>query len=170
MTGRQAQEPAGSPADEGLADQAAAVEVAMASAVLAWSRAAEDAGVHISPVQLRAIEAVARHGRLNLGGLAAEMGVMPSSASRLCDRLESAGLVVRESAVGDRREIIVRLSGEGERLRARLTRWRRTAIERALGELSPATRSRLLDSLTEFGRACERQERPGPGDARSRTA
>ncbi|MQY02058.1 MarR family winged helix-turn-helix transcriptional regulator [Actinomadura macrotermitis] len=160
----------GEAAGPAAGELAAAVEQAIATAVLAWNRAGQDVEVHVSPVQLRAIETIARHDRINLGGLAAELGVIPSSASRLCDRLEAAGLVVRESGPADRREIIVRLSHDGVRLCAALSRRRRAVVAEALAELSPASRARLLDSLTEFGRACARQLPEGRGTARSRPA
>lgn len=139
-------------------DVTAAVERVLSTAVLLWNRADQGLEPAVSPIQLRAVEAIARFGRLNLGGLAEELGAIPSSTSRLCDRLEAAGLVVREAARADRREIIVRLTDQGERLHAELTRRRRAVVGEVLAELSPASRGRLLDALTDFGLACERRE------------
>ncbi|WP_165495198.1 MarR family winged helix-turn-helix transcriptional regulator [Actinomadura roseirufa] len=151
-------------------DVTAAVERVLSEAALLWSRADQGLEPAVSPIQLRAVEAVARFGRLTLGGLAEELGAIPSSASRLCDRLEAAGLVVRESAQADRREIIVRLSDQGERLQAELTRRRRAVVGEVLAQMSPASRGRLIDALTEFGLACERSEPGLPGALGSRSA
>ncbi|MBW8486180.1 MarR family winged helix-turn-helix transcriptional regulator [Actinomadura parmotrematis] len=161
---------AAGPGGSGLADLAAAVERAVATAMLAWNRADQGLEVHVSPVQLRAIETIARQDRINLGGLAAELGVIPSSASRLCDRLEAAGLILREPAQADRREIIVTLSRDGQALCASLSRRRRAVVAAALAELSAPSRARLLDSLTEFARACEQQAVRRTGTAGSRPA
>ena len=148
-------------------DVTSAVEWALSTAALLWSRADQGLEPAVSPIQLRAVEAIARSGRLNLGGLADELGAIPSSTSRLCDRLEAAGLVVRETAPADRREIIVRLTDQGERLHAELTRRRRAAVGEVLEQLSPTSRGRLIDALAEFGRACERQESAWTGGARA---
>ncbi|RSN67016.1 transcriptional regulator [Actinomadura sp. WAC 06369] len=148
-------------------DVTAAVERALSTAAQLWSRADQGLEPAVSPIQLRAVEAIARFGRLNLGGLAEELGAIPSSTSRLCDRLEAAGLVVREPAPADRREIIVRLTDQGERLHGELTRRRREAVREVLEQLSPTSRGRLIDALTEFGTACDRLEAAGPGAVRA---
>jgi len=167
-----------SPGDEPAADGAggvpddvaAAVERVLSTTALLWSRAEQGLEPAISPIQLRAVEAISRSGRLNLGGLAEELGAIPSSTSRLCDRLEAAGLIVREPAREDRREIIVRLSDQGEQLHAQLVRRRRAAVRDVLALMSPGSRARLIDALTDFGRAAGRR---APNRARavdSRTA
>ncbi|MFD0902064.1 MarR family winged helix-turn-helix transcriptional regulator [Actinomadura sediminis] len=187
MTQRRPEPPAGEHAADGTGaqgkgahgkgavpgDVTAAVERVLSTAALLWSRADQGLEPAVSPIQLRAVEAIARFGRLNLGGLAEELGAIPSSTSRLCDRLEAAGLVVREAAPTDRREIIVRLTDQGERLHGELTRRRREAVREVLEQMSPPSRGRLIDALTEFGMACDRLEAAGPGAVRapgSRTA
>ncbi|GAA0252516.1 hypothetical protein GCM10009527_055880 [Actinomadura nitritigenes] len=151
-------------------DVTAAVERVLSAAALLWNRADQGLEPAVSPIQLRAVEAIARFGRPNLGRLAEELGAIPSSASRLCDRLEAAGLVVREHAVADRREILVRLSKQGERLHSELTRRRRAAVREVLAQLSPASRGRLIDALTEFDMARERQDAGASEALDSRTA
>jgi DNA-binding MarR family transcriptional regulator len=167
VTGRQDQGQgdggAGAPADA-----VAAIERALSGAALAWNRADQGLEEHVSPVQLRAVEALARHGEVNLRGLAAELEVIPSSASRLCDRLEAAGLLVREHARADRREIVLRLSTRGEELFASLTRRRRAVVAQALAGMSPGSRARLLDGLQEFGRALDRGGIAESGEQRRR--
>ncbi|NKZ07484.1 MarR family winged helix-turn-helix transcriptional regulator [Actinomadura latina] len=167
--------PSGSePADDGTGgvpeDVTVAVERVLSTTALLWSRSEQGLEPAVSPIQLRAVEAISRFGRLNLGGLAEELGAIPSSTSRLCDRLEAAGLIVREPARADRREIIVRLTDQGEELYAQLVRRRRAAVRDVLAQMSPGSRARLIDALTEFGQACERRAPGGPQAVGSRTA
>ncbi|MFA1542823.1 MarR family winged helix-turn-helix transcriptional regulator [Actinomadura monticuli] len=168
MSQRRPRPPGDEPAGDGAGgvpdDVAAAVERVLSTTAQLWSRAEQGLEPAISPIQLRAVEAISRSGRLNLGGLAEELGAIPSSTSRLCDRLEAAGLIVREHARTDRREIIVRLSDQGEQLHAQLVRRRRAAVRDVLALMSPGSRARLIDALTDFGRAAGRR---APNGARA---
>ena len=104
-------------ADPVAADRAAAeVEAAAEALVGIWSHVAESLDVRISPTQLRALTAVGRYGELNLSQLAEALGALPSSASRLCDRLEAAGLLTRDSGRASRRAVSLRLTSHGEAL------------------------------------------------------
>ncbi|MGD0377399.1 MAG: MarR family transcriptional regulator [Streptosporangiaceae bacterium] len=58
----------------------------------ACERAVEEIGAVVPPVQLRALLVIDRAGSLNLSGLAGLLGASPSAASRLCDRMQAAGL------------------------------------------------------------------------------
>lgn len=151
-------------------DVTAAIERALATVALSWSRADREMELRLSPVQLRTLEAIARHGMINLRGLGEELSVIPSSASRLCDRLEAAGLIVRTTAAEDRREILVELSPDGRRMAAALTRRRRSIVSSALADLSPTARARLLDALSEFAAACQARGLDEPPAIRSGSA
>ena len=70
----------------------------------------------VSVTQLRALTVIAAAGGGRTGLLAAELGISASSASRLADRLVLAGLVRRETAVTDRREVHLRPTPDGLRL------------------------------------------------------
>jgi len=61
-----------------------------------WQRAVEELGSVTPPGQLRALLLIDGAGRVNLTGLARELGASPSAASKLCSRLEAAGLVIRK--------------------------------------------------------------------------
>ena len=67
------------------ADLVTAVAAAARPLVVVWGRADAIAQAQASPPQLRALVVVGHHGSLNLNQLADELGVIPSSASRLCD-------------------------------------------------------------------------------------
>ena len=74
------------------------MEAAAEALVGIWSHVADSLDVRISPTQLRALTAVGRYGELNLSQLAGALGALPSSAgARLCDRLEAAGLLTRDT-------------------------------------------------------------------------
>jgi DNA-binding MarR family transcriptional regulator len=62
----------------------------------------------------------------SIGQLAEDLQLAQSSVTELVDRAEAAGLVVRASADGDARTVLVRLSETGDdRLRAAVTAVRR---------------------------------------------
>src|ERR1700753_3356239 len=99
----------------GAAQQAAAeVEAAAEALVGIWAHVAESLDVRGSPTQRGALTAVGRYGELNLSQLAEALGALPSSASRLCDRLEAAGLLTRDTGRASRRALSFRLTPQGE--------------------------------------------------------
>src|ERR1700760_771999 len=101
-------------ADPAAAQRAAAEVEATAEALVGiWAHVAESLDVRVSPTQLRALTAVGRYGELNLSQLAAALGALPSSASRLCDRLEAAGLLTRDAGRASRRAVRLRLTPPG---------------------------------------------------------
>ncbi|MEU8814667.1 MarR family transcriptional regulator [Actinoplanes sp. NPDC048796] len=129
---------------------AAAIDDAAQALLLAWDVAREQATPRVSSVQLSALLAVERAEGLNLGGLAAELSMLLSSASRLCDRLVASGLVERVPGHADRREIALYLTAASRALLAELRRIRRQSLTTVLEKMSPAGRAALLRGLTEF--------------------
>jgi DNA-binding MarR family transcriptional regulator len=147
------------------ADVAASVEAAAESLLIIWDRGLDGIRPRVSASQLRALLVVDRHQPINLGGLAEELGAIPSSASRLCDRLEAAGLVVRRISPEDRREIALSLTVEGTRLLEELRAARRAELSEVLATMTPASRAALLTGLRGFQHAATRL-----GRAQDRTA
>jgi DNA-binding MarR family transcriptional regulator len=88
---------------------------------------------------------------INLRGLAAQLGVILSSASRLCDRLVAAGVLERAPGQNDRREIALHLTADGQKLVHALRDERRRRLAAVLARMSPAGRQALVRGLTEFG-------------------
>src|SRR4029453_18240729 len=97
-------EAAGGTEGTDVAGAAAAGEAAASALVIALGRAEEKVLPRGSGSQLRALLIISRHAPTNLTQLAEELGAIPSSASRLCDRLVAAGLVTRRTGSADRRE------------------------------------------------------------------
>jgi DNA-binding MarR family transcriptional regulator len=138
-------------ADPAAAQEAAAeVEAAAEALVGIWAHVAESLDVRISPTQLRALTALGRYGELNLSQLAEALGALPSSASRLCDRLEAAGLLTRDTGRASRRAVSLRLTADGEALLEQ-ARQRRLVLD-----IMPAAgRAELAEGLAAFQQAAE---------------
>ncbi len=126
------------------------------SFVRLWDRAEDWAVPRIPPSQLRVLAALDRSGPMNLTSLARELGAIPSSASRLCDRLEAAGLVTREVSAGSRREVTLSVSTEGRRRLEAFALTRQEDFARVLELMTPAARTGLVDALREFSDASAR--------------
>jgi DNA-binding MarR family transcriptional regulator len=155
------------PDRDAVAELAAAVEAATGALVIALGRGEEAILPRVSVSQLRALLIIDRREPTNLNQLADELGAIPSSASRLCDRLVAAGLLTRRTSSTDRREVELRVSAEGRRLLAQLRESRREQLASVLAAMDPAGRHALLAGLREFQRAADR---PGLLDRGLRSA
>lgn len=143
----------------------AAIDGAAGSLLSVWMSAQETAAAQLSSAQLRALMVVEQYDGVNLRGLAAAMGILLSSASRLCDRLVAAGVLEREPGRVDRREIALHLTPAGRKLLDELRAERRGVIESVLSRMSPAGRQALLRGLQEFAAVAGASE-----DVAARTA
>jgi len=103
--------------------------------------------------QYRALVALAARGPQNMGALAEELGVHSSTATRMCDRLVSKGLVDREVSAVSRREVTVRLTARGRRLLHRVTTARRRAIGQIVAKVPADLREAMVDALQAFSEA-----------------
>lgn len=145
---------------------AAAIDDAAQALLFAWDHAREQVTPRISSPQLNALLAVESSEGINLGGLAAELSMLLSSASRLCDRLVASGMVERVPGRADRREIALYLTPASRTLLTELRRIRRRALSAVLERMSAAGRAALLRGLAEFAAAADETEKP----ASARTA
>jgi DNA-binding MarR family transcriptional regulator len=138
---------------ERVTDAAAAVLDTVESllGVLDGARMAQSPGV--PPTQLRVLTIVARGRHTNMSRLAEALGVVPSSASRLCDRLEATGLLRRVPDPRDRREVRLLLTPAARRLLEDLRRRRRAALAAVLERMTPAARQDLVRALAAFDAA-----------------
>lgn len=144
--------------DRSGADLAAAVEQAAERLVTVWGQAQQVLGTRVSPSQLQALTIVERHGQININGLATELNAMPSSASRLCDRLQAAGLLARTASPANRREVMLALTRDGQRLLTEVSDTRRRELTQVLKAMSAAGREALLAGLEEFTASAERSD------------
>ncbi|MFD5102814.1 MarR family winged helix-turn-helix transcriptional regulator, partial [Streptomyces albidochromogenes] len=118
---------------------------------LLWGRGQEAApSGPVSPSQLRALTALEGQEGVNLRALGEALGSRPSSVSRLCDRLEAAGLVERFPSATSRREIEVRLSRRGHAVLDDFRTFRVRELEAVLREMAPAELAALAEGLQAF--------------------
>lgn len=132
---------------------AAAIDDAAQALLAAWEVAREGVTPRLSWPQLNALLVIERSEGVNLGGLAAEMRMLLSSASRLTDRLVASGLVDRVPGRADRREIALFLTPSARTLLGELRAMRRHALGVVLEKMSVSGRAALLRGLTEFAAA-----------------
>ncbi|TDC92840.1 MarR family transcriptional regulator [Saccharopolyspora aridisoli] len=141
---------------ESLDDLEAAIGVLM----VVWGRSAERIKPKVSPSQLRALVVVDRHGSTTLMSLADELGSIPSVTSRVCDRLQAAGLLDRAASADDRREVVLQLSRDGRRLLRQFQRERQTDLKQVLNAMPPRSRTALLTGLSAFYAAATELDLP----------
>ena len=146
--------------------RAAAVDDAAQALLSVWNAAREEATPRLSWPQLSALLVVERAAGINLRGLAGELKMLLSSASRLCDRLVASGMVERVPGRADRREIALYLTPSSRQLLDDLRLTRRAMLASVLERMSPAARAALLRGLTDFAAAAD----PAPRSATARTA
>lgn len=129
-----------------------ALEIADAVDGLAtvWSVAAQGASLRLSPHQLRALRILESRPGLNLTTLAEHMEIGPPTASRLCDRLEAAGLLERLLHPHRRREVQLVLTGRGLQVLDEVAARRSQALAAVLAAMEPGDRAALSGGLRAF--------------------
>ncbi|MEU0004240.1 MarR family transcriptional regulator [Streptomyces sp. NPDC006314] len=142
-------DPAGGPGDDLLS---LALEITDAVDGLAnlWSVAAQGASLRLSPHQLRALRILESEPGLNLTALAEGMEIGLPTASRLCDRLEAAGLLERELHPHKRREVQLNLTGHGRQVLGDVASRRSRALAVVLAAMEPAEREALSRGMRAF--------------------
>ena len=148
------------PDDEGAA---ASPQAEVVTAVLAANRlfvaVATKALAGLAPdvtlPQFRTLVLLDQHGSMMVTALAEALGVAPSTATRMCDRLVAKGLVRRAVDRRNRRRVIVRLAQQGHELIAESTARRRAELACLLDVLPPADQGRVAEALRLLVAAAE---------------
>jgi DNA-binding MarR family transcriptional regulator len=140
---------------ERVTDVAAAVESTVESLVAVLDRARLAQTPTVPPAQLRVLTIIANNQHTNMSRLAEALDVVPSSASRLCDRLEATGLLRRMPDPRDRREVRLMLTPSARRLLDQLRERRREALTAVLDRMTPAARQGLVEALSAFATAAD---------------
>lgn len=117
-------------------------------AVVARSLAAVDEDVTLP--QYRALIVLAQRGARRPVDLAGILAVTPSTATRMCDRLEARGLIGRDRVPDDRREVRVSLTTRGLALVDEVTRRRRAELGTLLAGMPPGDRDAVVRALRTF--------------------
>lgn len=118
----------------------------IAVAVRSLSGLAED----ITIAQYRTLVVLASRGPQRLADLADQLGVTPSTAGRMCDRLARRDLVTRHRAADDRRVVRISLTPAGRRVVDEATRQRRTYLAEILARLPAGQRRDVAEALRAF--------------------
>ncbi|MEU1593169.1 MarR family transcriptional regulator [Streptomyces sp. NPDC005708] len=118
-----------------------------------WTSAAEAVTPRLSRHQLNALMAVRHHAELNLTALAETLGIALPAASRLCDRLEAAGLLERVIHPRNRRELQLRVTSQGQRVLAEVADRRSISLAAVFAAMTPAARTSLEQGLQAFHEA-----------------
>jgi DNA-binding MarR family transcriptional regulator len=113
--------------------------------VTARSLAGLDADVTLA--QFRTLMVLATRGPQRAVDVATELGVNPSTGTRMCDRLVRKGLVRRTRATGDRRVVRLTLMPAGRELAAEVMRRRRAELSRLVAAISPDHHAALVAML-----------------------
>ena len=107
----------------------------------------------LSLPQFRVLVLLETAGPARVGLLAERLGVLPSTFSRVLDRLESAGWVARAPSADSRREVLVTITERGSRLVQEVSAKRQTELDEVLRAIPEADRHRVVEALTAFADA-----------------
>jgi DNA-binding MarR family transcriptional regulator len=143
-------------------DYTAALELASRALVDASIAAAERMKGMPHPVHLRALRCLDGLGGAHVSALAGALDMLPSTASRLSDRLAAAGLITRTASPVNRRATLLELTAAGRAALAELARARAAALADIVDLMSESERAALLTGMGPFDRAA-RRSRPGEG-------
>lgn len=131
---------------------------------------------HIAELELTLPQAqtlrILRRGPLTTGRLADELGISAPAITQLTDRLVRKGLIERRAAEGDRRCVIVALTGRGTALVDEFRARRRELFSGALAQLDAREQEqvfRALEMVTEALEASRNVATVGRGEVSKST-
>ncbi|GHJ16752.1 MarR family transcriptional regulator [Micromonospora sp. NBC_01392] len=149
---------------------AAAVEAAAEALIGVLDSATSRHNLSVSPTQLRVLSLIMSHPDTNVNRLAELLDVVPSSASRLCDRLEAVGLLRRVADPRDRREVRLLPTNAAESLLRELQERRHRAVQAVLDRMPNRVQHELLLALLAFGQAATMTAPQSGSDSTARSA
>lgn len=107
----------------------------------------------VTTPQLRILILINASGPQSLGAVATELDVHPSNATRACERLVQADLIVRTDNPADRRYIQLALTKQGSELVEHVLNRRRSAMAKILAELPESERDAVTTAFQTFADA-----------------
>jgi DNA-binding MarR family transcriptional regulator len=107
----------------------------------------------ITMPQFRLLVVLSTRGPLKLTVLAEYLDVKPPTATRMIDRLVSAGLVDRQVSPVSRREVVLDLTDAGVSVVAQVTQQRRREIARIVNRMPERQRNALVEAFEAFREA-----------------
>lgn len=150
-----AEQPPGPPLDAGDEDRDLLDAVLSASRALVAvaARSIAACGTEITLPQYRLLVVLCARGPQRLVELAESLGALPSTATRMCDRLAAKRLVRRARSPQDRRIVIVSVTGDGRDLVRQVSDGRRRELQEILGQIRPEDRPPVVAALRVFSAA-----------------
>ena len=147
-----------------------AVLTASRSLIAVATRSLGAAAEETTIAQYRALVVLASRGPQRMVDLAAALGVAPSTAGRMCDRLVRKRLIRRHRARSDRRAVLVSVTPAGRQVVDQATARRRALIEEILGKLPDSQQQAVAVALRAFAEAAgELPDSQWPPDAADAT-
>ena len=130
-----------------------AVLAASRALVAIAARSLASLGEDVTLPQFRALVVLTTRGPQRLAELAQALGVDPSTATRMCDRLVRKSLVHRRRTNDDRRGVRISLAPAGRELVEQVTARRRAEIGAVLARLDESESRDVLLALQRFAQA-----------------
>lgn len=112
--------------------------------------ALEDIERRVGLTPLRALQCLDRNGPSLVGELGDDLCLLPTTASRLSDRLADAGLVTRRPAPANRQSMLLELTDAGRGVLAELVTLRIRTMSAVTGRLSNQDRAALIHGARAF--------------------
>ncbi|RMI35742.1 MarR family transcriptional regulator [Nocardia stercoris] len=113
--------------------------------------------------QFRTLVILSTRGPVKIAVLATELGVQPSTATRMVDRLVAAELLDRKPNPHSRREQIIELTERGRTVVREVLARRRDEIAAVVARMPAHDRAGLIGGLTAFS-AAGGESVAGPGN------
>ena len=139
--------------DDGADDLVSALLTASRALVGVSARSLACVEDAVTITQFRTLVVLEGHGDTRLNQLAERLGVTPSTALRMVDRLIAAHLVTRRENKADRREVLIALTVEGTRLVREITARRRAEIAAIVAAMPREGRQGVVAALNAFAQA-----------------
>lgn len=155
-----------SPGSDDSADEVVSAVLTASRVLVAVSaRSLAQVEERVTLTQFRALVVLSGgEGRTNLNRMADQLSVNSSTALRTVDRLVAAGLATRRENPENRREVLLGLTDEGERIVRDVTSTRREEIAAILARMSDRKRGELVAAFRAFAVAAnEPDATPGSG-------
>jgi len=141
---------AGDVAGAAAADDVAALELMARAIVGLTMRSVDVLGGEVTLPQFRLLLVLSALGRVRSSRLAAEMGTGASSVTRLADRLEVVGLLVRGTDPRSRSVVTLEPTRAGVELVARVVARRHELLSAVLRQLPPADQRQAARVARKF--------------------
>jgi DNA-binding MarR family transcriptional regulator len=136
--------------DDSISQASGALLVASRALVGVAARSLAEIERVVTLPQYRALVLLASRGDQNVSTLAESLGIEPSTATRLCDRLEGKRLIERSTSTESRREVSLSLTAGGDKLLKAVARSQLREIDAIVGRLDPRSRRALTSALEAF--------------------